>query len=184
MRIQIGECTLRLVQGDITQQDVAAIVNAANSLLAGGGGVDGAIHSAGGPSIMEETDRRYPSGCETGNAVISSAGHLSCKYVIHTVGPVWNGGLRGEADLLCSAFNNSLKLAVEHHCDSIALPALSTGVYGYPMDLAAQNSLMTVAEFLREHEAPKLVTFVLFDAGAYGAFSYALEKIAEVTKNW
>ncbi len=184
MRIQINDCSLQLTQGDITQQNVDAIVNAANSQLAGGGGVDGAIHSAGGASIMEETDRRYPDGCETGQAVISSAGNLSCKYVIHTVGPVWNGGLRGESDLLRSAFQNSLTLAFEHHCDSLAFPAISTGVYGYPMDLAAQNSLMTVAEFLREHEAPSLVKFVLFDAGAYGAFSYALENIAAVAINW
>ena len=184
MRLQINDCTLQLVRGNLVEQDVDAIVNAANPQLAGGGGVDGAIHSAGGPSIMEETDRRYPHGCETGEAVITSAGNLLSQYVIHTVGPVWNGGLHGEADLLRSAYQNSLELAVEHHCETLAFPAISTGVYGYPVDLAAQISLMAVADFLREHEAPQLVRFVLFDAGAYGAFSHALENLAKVVKNW
>ena len=184
MRAQIHQCQIQLVQGDITGQQVDAIVNAANSQLAGGGGVDGAIHAVGGPSIMEETDRRYPDGCATGSAVISSAGDLPSQFVIHAVGPVWRGGLTGEPEKLRSAYRKSLELAVENHCQSIAFPAISTGVYGYPIDLAAEHSLEEVAEFLREHETPEKVLFVLFDAGAYGAFSRVLEKLMEKVKTW
>ncbi len=132
---------LELVLGDITQQEVDAIVNAANSRLAGGGGVDGAIHRAGGPAIMDETRRRYPDGCPTGSAVITAAGNLRAKYVIHAVGPVWSGGQRGEEALLSSAFRTSLELAAAHGCRSIALPALSTGVYRYPLDAAARTAV-------------------------------------------
>lgn len=184
MKLLILKSILQLVQGDITTQSVDAIVNAANSALAGGGGVDGAIHRVGGPSMMQETAERYPEGCETGKAVITSAGNLPCKFVIHAVGPVWRGGLRGEPDLLRSAYQNSLQLAVDNHCNSVAFPAISAGVYGYPRDLAAQHALTSVADFLRDHERPELIRFVLFDAGAYGAFSYALEKIAQTIKHW
>src|SRR6478736_8906100 len=118
MRWTIGNSVIELVQGDITLQAVDAIVNAANSRLAGGGGVDGAIHRRGGPTIMQETDKRYPDGCPTGSAVITSAGDLAAKYVIHAVGPVWSGGQRGEAELLAAAFRRSLELAVEHGCTS------------------------------------------------------------------
>lgn len=184
MKIQVADCTVELVRGDITTSEVDAIVNAANSALAGGGGVDGAIHRAGGSAIMQETSRLYPDGCPTGEAVISTAGNLPCQFVIHTVGPVWRGGLRGEPDLLKSAYRSSLQLAVDHHCQSVAFPAISTGVYGYPLDLAARHSLTAIADFLREHEAPQLVQIVLFDAGAFGAFSHALEQIAEIVKGW
>jgi O-acetyl-ADP-ribose deacetylase (regulator of RNase III) len=177
MRVEIHGQTLELHQGDVTQQAVDAIVNAANSRLAGGGGVDGAIHRGGGPEIMRDTDRRYPQGCPTGSAVISTAGRLPAKYVIHAVGPVWNGGGRGEADLLAGAYRRSLELAVEHDCQSIALPALSTGVYRFPMDQAARIALRTTIDFLRQHGRPALVRFVLFDAGAYEAFAAALEEL-------
>jgi O-acetyl-ADP-ribose deacetylase (regulator of RNase III) len=177
MRIQIRGQTLELHQGDITDQEVDAVVNAANSGLAGGGGVDGAIHRRGGPEIMRDTDARYPQGCPTGSAVISTAGKLPAKYVIHAVGPVWSGGHRSEADLLAGAYRRSLELAVEHGCRSIALPALSTGAYRFPMDQAARIALSTAADFLREHDRPELVRFVLFDAGAYGAFAAALEEL-------
>src|SRR2546423_1177395 len=116
MRWPIKTATIELVQGDITRQEVNAIVNAANSRLAGGGGVDGAIHRRGGPSIMQETSERYPDGCATGSAVITSAGNLPAKHVIHAVGPVWSGGERGEAELLAAAFRRSLQLAVKHRC--------------------------------------------------------------------
>jgi O-acetyl-ADP-ribose deacetylase (regulator of RNase III) len=159
----IGQQTLELVEGDITGQQVDAIVNAANSRLAGGGGVDGAIHRRGGPSIMAETDRRYPDGCPTGSAVISDGGNLAAKYVIHAVGPVWRGGSAGENDL--------------HDCRSIAFPAISTGVYGYPLDAASRVALQTVVGFLREHEKPALVRFVLFDQRAYRAFEGTLREI-------
>ena len=177
MRVQINGQTLELCQGDITLQEVEAIVNAANSRLAGGGGVDGAIHRRGGPEIMAETDVRYPDGCPTGSAVISGAGKLPAQYVIHAVGPVWGGGNRGEAELLSGAYRRCLELAVEHGCRSIALPALSTGAYGYPMDQAARVALRTAIDFLNEKGKPELVRFVLFGAGAYGAFAAALEEL-------
>lgn len=178
MQIEIGGRTLELREGDITQQEVDALVNAANSRLAGGGGVDGAIHRRGGPSIMAETDARYPNGCPTGSAVISGAGKLAAKYVIHAVGPVWSGGKRGEAELLAGAYRRSLELARDHDCRSVALPALSTGAYGYPMDQAARVALSTAMKFLRENELPELVRFVLSDAWAYKAFAAALEELA------
>jgi O-acetyl-ADP-ribose deacetylase (regulator of RNase III) len=168
-----------LVQGDITAQQVDAIANAANSRLAGGGGVDGAIHRAGGPTLIEETGRRYPDGCPTGSAVATSAGNLAAKYVFHAVGPRWRGGQQGEAAALRSAFRRCLVLAVEHACESIAFPAISTGVYGYPVDLAAEASLTETREFLVQHGKPALVRFVLFDGGTYGAFARVLESMAE-----
>jgi O-acetyl-ADP-ribose deacetylase (regulator of RNase III) len=170
---------VQLHQGDITNEKVDAIVNAANSRLAGGGGVDGAIHARGGPEIMNDTDRRYPQGCPTGSAVISVAGRLPAKHVIHAVGPVWKGGGAGEAELLAGSHRRCLELAVEHGCQSIAFPAISTGVYGYPIDLASRTALTTVRDFLREHGRPALVRFVLFGPGAYGAFAAALEELAE-----
>jgi O-acetyl-ADP-ribose deacetylase len=178
MRVQVRGQTLELHQGDISHQQVDAIANAANSRLAGGGGVDGAIHRRGGPEIMRDTDTRYPDGCPTGSAVISTAGQLPARYVIHAVGPVWSGGHRGESELLAGAYRRSLELAVEHGCRSVALPALSTGAYRFPMDQAARIALRTAMEFLREHGQPELIRFVLFDAGAYGAFAAALEELA------
>jgi O-acetyl-ADP-ribose deacetylase (regulator of RNase III) len=177
MQVKIGGQTLELHQGDVTLQEVDAIVNAANSRLMGGGGVDGAIHRRGGPEIMAETDRKYPDGCPTGSAVISGAGNLSAKYVIHAVGPVWGGGQRGEADLLAGAYRRCFELAVEHDCRSIAFPSLSTGAYRYPVDRAARIALSTAVDFLKQHDKPELVRFVLFDAGAYGAFAAALEEL-------
>ncbi len=177
MQVQIHGQTLELCQGDITTQSVDAIVNAANSSLAGGGGVDGAIHRRGGPRIMQETDARYPDGCPTGSAVISGAGDLPCKYVIHAVGPIWAGGMRGEADLLANAYRRCLELAVEHGCRSLALPSLSTGAYRYPIDQAARIALGTAIEFLTERGQPDRVRFVLFGAGAYGAFAAALDAL-------
>jgi O-acetyl-ADP-ribose deacetylase (regulator of RNase III) len=176
MRVEIGGCVLELIEGDVTLQGVDAIVNAANRHLAGGGGVDGAIHRRGGPSIMAETDQKYPDGCPTGSAVISGAGNLKAKYVIHAVGPVWQGGNRGEADLLAGAYRRCLELAVEHRCQSIAFPSLSTGAYGYPMDQAARVAIATALDFLEKQGKPELVRFVLFGAGAYRVFSTALEE--------
>jgi len=169
---------LELVQGNIAAQEVEAIVNAANSRLAGGGGVDGAIHRAGGPAIMEETDRRYPEGCPTGSAVISGAGNLPAKYVIHAVGPVWSGGGRGEEVLLRGAYRASLQLAADHDCQSVALPALSTGAYRYPIPAAARAAIETAAEFLSELPAAaslKSVRFVLFSEDVLAIFQEALE---------
>jgi len=177
MQVKINGQTIELHQGDVTLEEVDAIVNAANSQLAGGGGVDGAIHRRGGPSIMAETDAKYPDGCPTGSAVITAAGDLPAKYVLHAVGPVYSGGRRGEAELLAGAYRRCLELAVEHDCRSIAFPALSTGAYRYPIDRAARIALSTAIEFLKENGRPELVRFVLFDAGAYGAFAAALEEL-------
>jgi O-acetyl-ADP-ribose deacetylase (regulator of RNase III) len=177
MRVEIGKTILELCQGDITLQEADAIVNAANNRLSGGGGVDGAIHRRGGPAVMADTFARYPQGCPTGSAVISIGGNLPAKYVIHAVGPVWSGGGRGETESLASAYRRSLELAVEHECRGIAFPALSTGAYRYPIDLAARTALSTAVDFLREHGKPELVRFVLFDAAAYNAFAAALEEL-------
>lgn len=174
---QVNGQTLELVQGDITLQDVDAIVNAANSRLAGGGGVDGAIHRRGGPTIMQETNQKFPEGCPTGSAVITGAGNLAVKHVIHAVGPVWGGGNRGEAGLLAGAYRRCLELAVEHQCRSIAFPSLSTGAYRYPIEKAARVALQTAIDFLNERGDPALVRFVLFDAAALGAFTAALEEL-------
>ncbi len=178
MKLHIGDKTIELVEGDVTEQDVDAIVNAANSRLAGGGGVDGAVHRGGGPTIMQETDAKYPHGCPTGTAVITAAGDLPSRYVIHTVGPVWGGGNRSEPELLRGAYRSSLELAAAHGCRGVAFPSLSTGAYHYPLDQAARIAISTAIEFLGEHEMPKLVRFVLFGPGAYGAFAAALEELS------
>lgn len=179
MIVQFGLCRLELMQGDITRQYVDAIVNAANSELLGGGGVDGAIHQAAGPTLMEETETKFPDGCPTGSAVATSAGRLFAKFVFHAVGPIWRGGVGSEAEQLSSAYRRCLELAVEHSCRSIAFPALSTGAYGYPMDLAAERSLATIREFLLEKQQPELVHIILFDGGSFGAFARALETMAD-----
>lgn len=177
---------LELVLGDIAVQQVDAIVNAANSRLAGGGGVDGAIHRAGGPAIMEETDRRYPEGCPTGSAVISGAGRLAAKYVIHAVGPVWSGGGRGEEGHLASAYRTALELAVGHGCRSVALPALSTGAYRYPVEAAAQVAVDVAADSLRRSEegsSLEVVRFVLFSDGVLTAFEAAVQRLSQGPKS-
>ncbi|GAB4136926.1 MAG: O-acetyl-ADP-ribose deacetylase [Planctomycetaceae bacterium] len=179
MRVQFGKSVLEIVQGDITQQDVDAIVNAANERLAGGGGVDGAIHRAGGPSLMEQTRSQYPEGCPTGQAVVTDAGNLKAEYVFHAVGPIWRGGHRGEPELLKSVYQTCLELSVQRDCRTIAFPAISTGVYGYPVDLAAETSLTVMRDFLVEHQKPELVRLVLFDAGTYGAHARVLEAMIE-----
>jgi len=182
MRLKIRGRMLDLVQDDITRQDVDAVVNAANSRLAGGGGVDGAIHRAGGPAIIADTKRRYPNGCPTGSAVISTGGNLPAKYVIHAVGPVWSGGGYSEEELLRSAYRTSFQLATDNGCASIALPALSTGAYRYPFDEAARAAIETTADFLRELDegAPLvLVRFVLFSADIRAAFERALDAVGK-----
>ena len=174
MQRTINRQTLELVEGDITLQELDAIVNAANSSLAGGGGVDGAIHRRGGPTIMQETDRKKPEGCPTGSAVLSGAGNLAAEYVIHAVGPIWRGGDRGENELLASAYRTSLKLAVDHDCESIAFPSLSTGAYRFPIEQAAQIAIRTIIDFLNQHGRPSLVRIALFNAPALQVFEQAL----------
>ena len=163
---------IQLIQGDITKQHVDAIVNAANSSLLGGGGVDGAIHRAGGPAILEECRaiRARQGSCATGEAVITTGGNLPAKYVIHTVGPVWNGGHKGEEELLASAYRNSLQLAAAHDIKSIAFPNISTGIYHFPKEKAAAIAVKTVSEFLAIHPLPAEVIFVCFDKENYDIY--------------
>jgi len=177
MRANIGIATLELVKGDITEQDTEAIVNAANRTLLGGGGVDGAIHRAGGPEILEECKKL--GGCETGDAKITTGGRLKAKYVIHAVGPVYRDGRSGESELLASAYRRSLEVAVEHGIKSIAFPSISTGAYRYPVVEAADIALRTVIGFLKENPQIELARFVLFDDQTYAAYQSALEALVD-----
>ena len=164
---------IELIKGDITKIKVDAIVNAANSSLMGGGGVDGAIHRAGGPAILEECRNiiAKQGSCKTGEAVITTAGNLLAKFVIHAVGPVWNGGKKNEADLLASCYLNSLKLAVEHKLSTIAFPNISTGIYGYPKKEAAEIAVDTVSGFLKQNDFLGKVYFVCFDEENYQLYN-------------
>ncbi|MCX5840631.1 MAG: O-acetyl-ADP-ribose deacetylase [Deltaproteobacteria bacterium] len=175
MDVKIEKCVLSLTQGDITLEETDAIVNAANSRLAGGAGVDGAIHDAGGPSIMMEC--RKIGGCPTGQAVITTGGNLKARYVIHTVGPVYQGGTRGEAALLKSAYLESLKLASARGLKSLAFPAISTGVYAYPVHEAARIALKTAMDYLKEHSDIERVRFVLFGQTMFDIFAEELKKL-------
>jgi len=156
---------IELLKGDITKVKVDAMVNAANSSLMGGGGVDGAIHRAGGPEILEGCRKTIArqGRCATGDAVITTAGRLPAKFVIHTVGPVWNDGKYNEEAKLADCYNNSLRLAVENHCKTIAFPNISTGIYGFPKNKAAEIAFHTVNSFLKHHEGIDKVIFVCFD---------------------
>ena len=158
-----------LIQGDITKQEVDAIVNAANSSLMGGGGVDGAIHKAGGTAILEDCRKIIArrGSCKTGEAVITTAGNLPAKFVIHTVGPVWNNGKNNEAEKLANCYRNSLLLAVENNVQSIAFPNISTGIYGYPKKEAAEIAIQTVADLLQQNLSFPKVYFVCFDEENY-----------------
>jgi O-acetyl-ADP-ribose deacetylase (regulator of RNase III) len=169
---------IQLIKGDITKIDVDAIVNAANTRLMGGGGVDGAIHKAGGPAIMRECDviREKFGGCPTGKAVITTAGNLPAKHVIHTVGPVWRGGHQHEPDLLKDAYRNSLSIAEEHHLKSIAFPNISTGVYGFPIEDAADIAIETVIKYMEQHTIIEAVTFVCFDTISYVIYREKLQR--------
>ena len=172
MRIKVANAAIELKQGDITRVTADAIVNAANSRLAGGGGVDGAIHRAGGPEIMAEC--RQIGGCPTGTAVITTAGRLNARYVIHTVGPVYSDGTRGEPELLAAAYRSSLQLAESHDVASIAFPSISTGVYGYPIEKAAPVALETVMRHVKGSSALVLVMFVLFSEADYAVYAETL----------
>lgn len=175
----IGNAKLSLMQGDITRQDTDAIVNAANSGLMGGGGVDGAIHRAGGPVIKEECKKivaehgRLPAG----QAVITTGGNLKARYVIHTVGPVWRGGAKNEPETLTSAYRESLNVAAKNGLKTVSFPSISTGVYGYPIDKAAKVALEKVAEFLSQEANLEEVVFVLFDSRTFEAYSRVMEEL-------
>jgi O-acetyl-ADP-ribose deacetylase (regulator of RNase III) len=175
IKFHVGKVCIHLVQGDITNMETDAIVNAANSSLMGGGGVDGAIHRKGGPKILEECKKlrvtEWPQGLPTGNAVITIAGNLKAKNVIHTVGPVWRGGDHSEPQLLAQAYQNSLKLASSNKLKSIAFPSISTGAYRYPIDKASQIALRTVKEFLEKNNSLEEVVFVLFSENAFEIYA-------------
>jgi len=172
----VSGARLVLLRGDITEQATDAIVNAANTTLLGGGGVDGAIHRRGGPAILEAC--RKIGGCPTGEAVITTAGKLPAKWVIHTVGPFWSGGARGEDALLGSAYRNSLRVAMERKLGSLAFPSISTGAYRFPIDRAAEIALGTVRAVLTEAEHSLTeVRFVLFTEGDLAVYQRALRQI-------
>ncbi|MDO8637736.1 MAG: O-acetyl-ADP-ribose deacetylase [Dehalococcoidia bacterium] len=178
IEIIINQTKLSLIQGDITKQATDAIVNAANSRLMGGGGVDGAIHRAGGPAILEECKQivsrqgRLP----TGKAVMTTGGNLKARFVIHTVGPVWHGGQNGEPELLASAYRESLKVAAANNLHSVSFPSISTGAYGYPVAKAARVALGAVASFLKENVTSiNEVIFVLFDTETFQSYKAAMD---------
>ena len=169
--------------GDITKVNVNAVVNAANESLLGGGGVDGAIHAAGGPAILAECQdirrRRYPHGLPTGKAVVTTGGDLPAGYVIHTVGPVWRGGGSDEEQLLTDAYSNSLKLATETGISTVAFPAISTGVFGYPKDKASRVAYTTIRDYLRKHSLPRVVHLVFFSKKDMELFEDSIQTLTE-----
>ena len=180
-QLNVGACVIELRQGDITAVAADAIVNAANSSLLGGGGVDGAIHRAGGPAILEECRRiagrigRLPAG----QAVLTPGGRLPARHVIHTVGPVWHGGGAREAETLASCYTASLELARQHGLAHVVFPSVSTGIYGYPVERAAPVALAAVRDFLERHGAPARVGFMLYDPHTYQAYAKALRELAD-----
>ena len=176
MKLEINDSVIELIQGDITQQDTDAIVNAANETLLGGGGVDGAIHRAAGPQLLAEC--RTLGGCATGDAKITRGYNLKARHVIHTVGPIYRDGKHGEPELLASAYRRSLELAAENGLESIAFPAISTGVYGYPKEDAARIAFTTIIDWLKIHPAPKLVRMALYESNALALHEKALQEVA------
>jgi len=179
MEFKVGHATLQLIKGDITDVEADAIVNAANSTLLGGGGVDGAIHRKGGPKILDECRlikaTQWPDGLPTGKAVITSGGNLKAKHVIHTVGPVWLGGFHVEAELLKQAYRNSLKLAATRGVKTIAFPSISTGAYRYPIEEASRIAVETVKNFLEKEDKLEKVVFVLFSERDYQVYLKATQ---------
>jgi len=176
-----GKTTVKTVLGDITDQAVDAVVNAANSSLMGGGGVDGAIHRRGGPAILEECLRirrkEWPGGLPTGKAVITTGGSLKAGHIIHTVGPVWSGGRSGEPAALAECYASSLRITVQHGLRSVAFPSISTGAYGYPIGDASRIALKSVKSFVEREGAPAEVMFVLYSEKDFKAYSEAFEEL-------
>lgn len=181
MEAKVGKSRILLVHGDITDQATDAIVNAANSSLMGGGGVDGAIHRKGGPVILEECRRiratKWPGGLPVGEAVMTSGGNLKARHVIHTVGPVYRGGDKGESELLARAYGSSLRLALENGIKTISFPSISTGAHGFPIGSASRIAIGVVLEFIKEHEGLEEVRLVLFSEGDLRIYVEALMEI-------
>ena len=184
--ITINRARLAITKGDITKMTTDAIVNAANSTLMGGGGVDGAIHRAGGPAILEECKEivARQGQLPTGRAVITTGGKMKTRHVIHTVGPVWRGGDEQEPELLASAYRESLKVAADNNLSSVAFPSISTGVYRYPVREAARVALDSVVDFLEQPTSVREVVFVLFDDETYKTYHVALQEIARAQNRW
>ena len=179
MEFQVGNAILEIVKGDLTEIEADAIVNAANSTLLGGGGVDGAIHRKGGPKILEECKHlratEWPDGLLTGCATITSGGNLKAKHVIHTVGPIWRGGFYEEAKLLKQAYRSSLKLAVTYGLKTVAFPSISTGAYGYPVEEASRVAVGAVKDFLEKEDKLERVSFVLFSESNFEVYLKAVK---------
>jgi O-acetyl-ADP-ribose deacetylase (regulator of RNase III) len=179
MEFQVGNAKLELVKGDLTEVEADAIVNAANSTLLGGGGVDGAIHRKGGPRILEECKRlratEWPDGLPTGCAAITSGGNLKANHVIHTVGPIWRGGFHEESKLLKQAYRSSLKLAITNGLKTVAFPSISTGAYGYPIEEASRIALAAVKDFLKKEDNLEKVSFILFSERDLEVYQKAAE---------
>jgi O-acetyl-ADP-ribose deacetylase (regulator of RNase III) len=175
METKVGNAKIELLEGDISDQDTDAIVNAANRSLLGGGGVDGAIHRGAGPQLLAEC--RPLGGCETGDAKITKGYKLKAKHVIHTVGPVYHSAGKKAPDLLASCYRRSLEVASQNNLKSVSFPSISTGAYGYPIEAAAPIALKTVADYLKAHPEIQLVRFVLFGSDAYQAYGKALKEL-------
>jgi len=184
MEARIGKTKILLLRGDITDQDTDAIVNAANPSLMGGGGVDGAIHRRGGPAILKECRRIretiWPEGLPTGEAVITSGGNLKARHVIHTVGPIFRGGNKGEAELLARAYKSSLMLALENRLRTISFPSISTGAYGFPIEDASKIAIRSVVEFLQQNEGLEEVRFVLFSDRDLRTYMEAMRQVLQL----
>ena len=176
--VMVGDRRLEITRGDITRERTDAIANAANEALRGGGGVDGAIHRAAGPGLLDELRWRYPDGTPTGTAVATDAHDLPSRWILHAVGPVWHGGDRGEPDLLAGAYRSCLSLADQLGASSVAFPAISMGIYGYPTAAGARVALRTVREHLAGDAGPQLVRFVLFSDETYDHFAEALGELS------
>ena len=177
MKYSIGLGTVELQLGDITLQNTDAIVNAANSRLTVGSGVDGAIHKQGGPKILEDTHSRYPMGCQVGDAVVSDPGDLPCRILIHAVGPIWHQGTSHEAESLERAYVRCLEIAAEHQCDSTAFPAISCGAYAFPVEQAAEIALKTICSWLEKHDQPSTIRFILFNESTNEGFQKVAQTI-------
>ncbi len=171
---------ISIIQGDITKQNVDAIVNAANTSLLGGGGVDGAIHRAAGPKLLEEC--RMLNGCETGEAKITKGYDLPARWIIHTVGPVWHGGNNREDELLARCYTSSLALATKHRLETVAFPSISTGVYGFPIERASRIALKTVASYLSNAVFPKKIVIVCFSRSDYHIYSNSMKELTDAVR--